>query len=753
MTAGQGVLMAEPWTPTEAEGWKPIEQRDLRVKPGSALDFSFLVEPGPAGKHGEVIINRKGELAFADRPDVPVRFFCCDEVMDVFPYKTQEEIDAYADEVVRAGYNMYRPHFLDNWLMRGSSEDLKLNPEKLEIWDRLQAALKKRGVYLYFDATTSWLMFSHIPFWAPEAKNVPNRGVAICWEESAREHWKTGVTNLLTRVNPHTGMALKDDPQMAILQTRNESTLAFRLTLSRTRSPALDTLATTHFRKWLAAKYKDTQTLRKAWTVAADGKETSYLQEGVTLQTVAFPDPQGRGPDTRDLYLFFLESEREAFLWQREQVRALGVKCPVLDFNIMLNTYIQIVRDSMEMTDNHAYHAHPTSFDSPGSKMDPESCVVKYASSYIPLVGSRQVGRPAVCSEWGHPFWHPWRGAEAGLIMPAYASLQGWQMLGQHAHAVRLAYDRTTKPFYINSDPVNKAVERMSALLYGRGDVETSPHLIQANIDAKQAEAGKVSLREGLPEYLTRLGLLARFGTMVKGAPNSAPRGDVRADVEFNHIGWGSRIEISEGAQTVVVDPNNEQKDVMAKQVSVLRAKGILPPTNRTDPAQGLYESDTGQILLNSRQRQIHVDTPRSQGASLPEEKPEIQLTNLSARSLGTRMGVFLSAIDQKPIAQSGRLLLMVTTDALNSKMQFEGPDRRTLVNLGAMPMLVKTGQVEVTISNANAAKLKAWALDVTGKRTGEIATQATEPGKLAMKIDTAALTDGPAIYFELAER
>jgi hypothetical protein len=736
-------------------GWKAIEQKDLQVKAGSVLDFSSLVEPGPAGKHGAVIINKQGMLAFSDRPEEPLRFLCCDEVMDIFPYKTQEEIDAYADQVVRAGYNMYRAHFLDNWLMRGSDEDLKLNPERLDIWDRLQAALKKRGVYLYFDATTSWLMYSHIAPWVPEAKNVPNRGVLINWDQSAREHWKTGVTNILTRVNPYTGTALKDDPQVAIMQARNESTVIFRLNSRRTRGTTLDKVVTDAFRNWLTQKYKNTEGLRSAWTVRqADGSEKGYLANDRTLETVEMPDQKGNGPDVRDLFTFLMEAEKETFLWEREQLRNIGVKCPVLDYNAMLNTYIQIVRDTMEMTDNHAYHGHPTSYVNPGSQVDSaESATKNFVSSYIPLSGSRQVGRPAVCSEWGHPFWQPWRGVEAGLIVPAYASLQGWQMIAQHASAIRLAYDQPIKPFYIYSDPQAKAVERIGALLYRRGDVQTSPHLIQANIDSEQALAGKLNLRDGLPETLTRLGLLSKFGIMVKGAPGSAPRGEYQADVEFNHVGSGSRIEISEGAQTVVVDPGNEIKDVVEKEVSVLRSRGILSASNQTDPAQGIYQSDTEQILMNSRQGQIQVDTPRSQGASLPEEKPEVELSNLGAKAMGTRMGVFLSAIDDQTIAQSERMLLIVTTDAVNANMRFTGPDRKTLVSMGTMPVLVQTGKVEVRVRNVNARRLQLWALSVTGERKARIPVDIQADDRAVMRIDTDALPDGPAVYFELAAR
>ncbi|MFA7343109.1 MAG: hypothetical protein WC003_02280 [Terrimicrobiaceae bacterium] len=740
------------WSP--GGGWRALEQRDLCVKAGSALDFSSLVEPGPAGKHGHVIINQQGLLAFKDQPGKAVRFLCCDEFMLWFPYQTQEQIDAYADQVVRAGYNIYRPHFLDTWLMRGSERDFELNPQRLDIWDRLQAALKQRGVYLFFDATTSWLMYSRIAPWSPEAKNVPLYQVTMNWDDAGKEHWKTGVANILSRVNPHTGMALKDDPQVAILQARNEATLLFRLTGSRTRSAALDKMATDHFRIWLRKKYADDDALRAAWTVQVPGGPMCYLKEGRSLDTVPMPDLKGRGPDTRDLFAFFMDTERATFLWEQDQLRQMGVKCPILDFNAMDYTYIQIVRDAMALTDSHAYHGHPSNEGNPGSEIGTtDSATKNFAGSTTWLLSSRQVGRPAVCSEWSHVFWQPWRGVEGGLITPAYAALQGWQMIGQHTVPVRLECDKPMKPFEIYNDPQNKAVERISALLFGRGDVRESPHWVQVNVDTTQALAGKLNLRNGLPGTMIRLELLSRFGIRVQGAPDSAPRAECRPDVQFNQSGDGTSLEIiGGGAQTVADDSADagSRPNVMMEEVEALRSHGVLPKSNRTDPLRGIYQSDTGQIVLNSQKEQMEIDTPRSQGASLPERSPEARLSDLSVKAIGARMGVFLSAIDGKAISQSRRMLLVVTSDALNTDMRFKGPDRMTLVNSGTLPVLVQTGRVEVSVNNAHAGELKLWALDATGKRLSRVPVTLSREGRAMMTIDTAALPDGPSVYFEL---
>ncbi|MEK6796542.1 MAG: hypothetical protein AABZ39_17320 [Spirochaetota bacterium] len=55
--------------------WKAVDMSRTTIVPGSALDFSALVEDGPAGKYGRVIVGRDGQFTFEKRPQTPVRFF------------------------------------------------------------------------------------------------------------------------------------------------------------------------------------------------------------------------------------------------------------------------------------------------------------------------------------------------------------------------------------------------------------------------------------------------------------------------------------------------------------------------------------------------------------------------------------------------------------------------------------------------------------------------------------------------------
>ena len=57
-----------------------------------------------------------------------------------------------------------------------------------------------------------------------------------------------------------------------------------------------------------------------------------------------------------------------------------------------------------------------------------------------------------------------------------------------------------------------------------------------------------------------------------------------------------------------------------------------------------------------------------------------------------------------------------------------------------------------MAIRNRNAANLKAFAVDLSGKRQGEIPVT-VKNGRLHLRVDTAKLPGGPAVFFEIAEK
>ena len=183
--------------------------------------------------------------------------------------------------------------------------------------------------------------------------------------------------------------------------------------------------------------------------------------------------------------------------------------------------------------------------------------------------------------------------------------------------------------------------------------------------------------------------------------------------------------------------------------ISELRTMGVLGKGNRTDFDQGIYESDTEQILLVEKKNQIRVVTPLSCGASLPECSSEVKLGPVDVRNLGANTTFFLGSLTSDAIPQSHRLLLIVSTNALNTGMSFEDDKKLKLVSLGTTPVLMQVAKVQFTLKHLLAGKLKMWALSANGQRREEIPLTVSN-GTVIGLINTALLANGPTPYFEL---
>ncbi|MHB1158221.1 MAG: hypothetical protein ACYC26_15460 [Phycisphaerales bacterium] len=736
-----------PWVVKADAHWKPFDQSDPLVRSGTALDMSFLVEPGPAGRHGAVIINDRGQLAFADQPQQPVRFLCTAWGMDV-PDVTQ--IDVFAEQIKRGGYNAYRPHYLDAFLMQDSQQDLVFNPIHLDQWDRLSAALKKRGIYLAMDLTSSQTMFHHEMPWTPDGKALDSQ-TRMYFDPAAQEHWKQGVRMLLEHVNPYTGVALKNEPQVIYMALRNEPGLQFQAQWFWRRQQAdgpTGRMVLDHFRHWLEKQYGDTEALAKAWTVVEEnGVTRRYLKPGRTFQTVSPPPLYGRGPDTRDLMRFFLETEQNTFAWMSKYLREeVGVKVPLNDYNNTVTAEAIFARNSIPLIDIHGYHDHPTDYKSPGSRQSNHSLIAADADILCRLASVRQWGKPMICTEWGQPFWNSWR-REAGLVFPSYAALQGWQLLTQHAWNVAISVNEPITPFRVGYDPVLRSADLMAALLFARGDVATSPHLAEIRLDGSAVfDKGLAAL--GIPGPLTRLAMISGLGVKITGIADASPATPFHPDLTLNPTGGDMLVRVAGAEQAITQNVDRGSIQSLQNAVDALRRSGTLTTNNKTDVSAGIFQSDTGQLLLDRDKKLMTVVTPRSQGAVLARKDQTVVLDRLTLTSHDAPAAVLVSSLTDQPIEHGNRLLMLVATDALNTDMTFTDHTRTELVEIGRLPVLLRTAKLTISLQHDHPDQLTLWALAPNGTRTEQIPLKIQGDRVIAV-IDTATLLSGPTPYFE----
>ena len=151
---------------------------------------------------------------------------------------------------------------------------------------------------------------------------------------------------------------------------------------------------------------------------------------------------------------------------------------------------------------------------------------------------------------------------------------------------------------------------------------------------------------------------------------------------EFKSAGGGWAMESVE---------TKTSKYSLEGAVAGLKSKGILPKSNISDPAKGVFQSDTGEIIMRAKEKLLKVATTRSEAVTLEANKHEdvgqMTVINSSAPAL-----VAACAVDKENLADSKRIVLIYATEAVNSGMELSH-DRVTMVNLGKLPVLMRAGK------------------------------------------------------------
>lgn len=208
-----------------AETWNYLDTNPVVVT-GTALDLSAMND-GPAGKYGNVIVDADGDLQFAKRPGVKVRFYGA----NIPTFLTHAQTDAMVNKLSSMGYNVARVmghDIMESWQQgifntptSSNSTLLSFKASSLDQLDYLFSQLKAKGIYVQMDVFTNF-NFSRIP---ELATYQTTSGYLLPLTPIAYSFWERSVQMYLSHVNPYTGMALKDDPMVIGICPWNESLL------------------------------------------------------------------------------------------------------------------------------------------------------------------------------------------------------------------------------------------------------------------------------------------------------------------------------------------------------------------------------------------------------------------------------------------------------------------------------------------------------------------------------------------------
>lgn len=720
------------------EGWQPIKEQSLEVVESSILDFSNFTANKPAGTSGWVLPSYDGHLQFEQAP-VQQRFLCASLVLSSpnggIPAKP--ESDRMVVQLKRTGYNLVRLHFIDAILTSGRSGDFDFDAEQFDRLQYLLASLKKSGIYWIVDAMTS----ENGGYGNVKPNPWVNRHdlkMKLYYDPAAMDHWRRLVSTIWARNNPYTGIPPLRDPAMLGIILVNENSLAYLATLKGQYPPELEN----RFGEWLAAKYPSESALKNAW-----GLDVSVNDKyGVTAAVPnVIRDKSARG---RDFSQFVANRERSLFREMDGYVRTLGFRGMTTAYNNWGFFHADVARSEAAWIDMHSYQSLPSMFADQSSSV-PQKSIFDDAGQYgRELTNARQWGKPFTVTEYGQPFWNQWR-HETTAWIPALAAFQGFDAICQFAEMPVLnGYNDSTAlrrramyPFGIGGDPVTRAGERLAALLYLRGDVSTSRKRVYLHLDPAR------TFREGeswgqVPENLSRLSFVTATGL----AFNSVPA-DVTGGQEL-HIALGAGSDgLAEKLKALAL---NKGVLIGNDPVSLLRESGIITSSNQTQISTGLFETENGEMLFDTSGKKLLVKTDKT--VVFTQRNGAAQANGVELSLLSGPATVAVSSMDGRNLNETGRILIMVLTDALNTGMEFSDGDHTTLRKLGQFPPVVRTVTAQMAIHNINANSLKVWAIDQTGKRVAQVSAK-NDKGELRFTINNNIPEYGPVMYFEITDR
>lgn len=698
----------EPITLKAGADWLPLPLQ-LDILPGSALDFSGMLQDAPAGKYGRVVGRQDGHFGFEKRNRAQ-RFYGVNLCFSA-NYLNHEEADRLAERFARIGYNTVRIHHYEGDLIdQNAPNSLTFRKDNLDKLDYLVAALKKRGLYIKTD------LFVSRPV-KPAEMGLESGGMdefksAVLVSRPAMENWKAFSRALLTHVNPYTNMAWKDDPAIAWISVINEPNLTNHFGRFNGK---LRELLDTEWKSWLRTRYGTDEKVRVAWS------------EPTASLTTELPRSIEKNARGRDVAAFLTTLHRRGFAemkrFLREEVKTAAL---LTDLNGWSETpEFMAARADLDWVDNHFYWDHPQFLErdwqlpSQGGSGGLGAVETGGAGPNFHAM-TRLFGKPFSISEYNYSSPNRYR-AEGGLIMGAASALQDWDAVWRFAYSHSRDSVLTPQPlnyFDMAVDPAGQAGERAALLLFLRGDVRVAPQAVSRLMSEETLlERPGEKPAEGFGD----LALVTRIGTRVASK--------------------GTTVKVGKGETGVTAGSST---DVLMS----LKSADKLSASNRTDFAATIRESGTGEVFVDGEKGVLRVVTARTVGG-VAAVGGAVEAGPLSAVVKDTRAAVWASALDGKSVADSGRLLLVHLTDVQNSNMRYSTPNRRVLEDWGGLPHLARRGSATITLAHRSPDRLKAWRLDTSGRRVAPLPVKVD--GKQVILELTTEGPNGATLYYEVA--
>ncbi len=566
----------------------------------SPIDLSFLnAHDRPAGKRG--FLKAVGEdLVFED--GTKARFWGTNiTALALFRALNPETVRSQAKRLAKLGFNLVRIHHHDShWSAPNifgirPQSTLKLDAHALDSLGWWIKCLRDEGIYVWIDlhvgrrlmATDGIEAFDEI---ATSADRTATLQGYLYVNESIQERAREFADAYLSYVNPHTGLALKDDPAIVTVLVTNENDLTHHFGNSLLPDKNVP---------WHSERY-----MRLAREFAA----RHALDADKVWRSWEF------GPSK----IFLADLEHAYFTKASEELRALGVKVPIIGTNYWGGMGLAGLTALAEgdVVDAHGY----------GGANDVERDPRFAATLASRLASGAVAGKPYTVSEWNVEPFPVFDRSYVPAQLAATASLQSWSALVQYAYTQSPMMARPfSGQWEAYTDPALMALMPASALLYRRGDVS----------------AALKSFELSLPK------------DVFTGRDNTADTSRaIRTLAEVSKL----RVRIPEMAELewATVRPPSDDAEQIAD-----------PDFDAVGEGQTRVCSDTGELCRDWTKGVFTVDTERSKVVSGWIGNREIVLGDVAVSIATPFASVAVQSLDDAPISEARRIMISLTAQAI----------------------------------------------------------------------------------------
>lgn len=421
------------------------------------LDISPLfADEVPAGKHG-FLKSEKDKFVFEDGEKarfwgVLLNSSAC------FP--SHKDADQVARRLAKFGINLVRLHQFDAvWatpnifqFSKGTlhNSTRQLDPESLDRIDYLIHALKKEGIYIYMDLMV-YRTFKEDDG-LENGSELPQNGAKpyTVFDRDLRKLQKEYADQILTHVNPYTGLKLIDDPAMAMVLITNENDMfnnVFPVVVEPYRTRLLNL-----YREWAKVNEPELQ-----------------IPDDISFDFT-------KTPPTESILRFYHDVNKQYCEEMYDYLKNLGVKCRIAGGSWSRGLTLVSTLRNMDLTSSNVY------CDLWGNAGSNENLVAKRDQVFGMVPAKIAIkDKPLFITEWDMVWPNEWR-AQSSLLVASMCAFQGWTGASLHTYRYRttpadcmggtvlggIPYRQNFETFM---DPAKFGLFYASSIMFRRGDI------------------------------------------------------------------------------------------------------------------------------------------------------------------------------------------------------------------------------------------------------------------------------------------